>query len=83
MVTLAYEDVRVMHPLVAAMHAVCEDGEFVIFRSAFRWLKHDGNHANDSVLNNCYEMFELEQVLNEANLECRYSYEHAAIVRRK
>ena len=79
--TLAYEDVRVMRPLVAALHAICEPGEFVIFRQPFRWLRHDGDHANDSVMPNCYEMFELESVLAQANLTCRYSFEHAAICR--
>lgn len=80
---LAYEDVRVMRPLVAALHAVCEPGEYVIFRSPFRWLRHDGDHANDAVMPNAYEMFSLEQVLSERGLEARYSFEHAAIVANK
>ena len=44
-------------------------------------MRYAGDFHNAHVLPNCYEMFELESVLDQANLECRYSFEHAAIVK--
>ncbi len=83
---LAYENRLVMLPLVRALHAECREGEFVIFRAPFRWLRIEGDNieeqmgGNGHVLNNCYESFSLESVLEMKRLDCRYSFEHAAIV---
>lgn len=79
---LAYENVEVMRPLVEALHAQCGDGEWVIYRRPFRWLRYEGDFHNGHVMSNCYEMFSLESVLEMTGLEARYSFEHAAIVGR-
>ena len=83
---LAYENQLVMVPLLRALYAECRDGEFVIFRAPFRWLRLEGENIEEQtcgqghVLNNCYESFSLESVLEMKQLDCRYSFEHAAIV---
>lgn len=78
---LAYENALVMMPLLQALQQECGDDEFVIFRHAFRWLRFEGDFHSGSVLNNCYEMFSLESVLDLTGFECRYSFDHAAIAR--
>lgn len=77
---LAYENVLVMKPLVEALAAECREGEWVIFRQPFRWKHYEGDFHNSPVMPNCYEMFSLEEVLREKHLQCRYYFEHAAIV---
>lgn len=79
-VVLAYENALIMKPLVEALHAQCGADEFVIYRQPFRWLRYEGDFHDGHVLSNCYEMFPLESVLDYCKLECRYSFEHAAIV---
>lgn len=78
MTMCAYEDALVMKPLVDALVAQCREGEYVIFRQPFRWMR--GTWDDHSVMPNAYEMFELEQVMSERGLEARYTFEHAAII---
>lgn len=80
MTTLAYENALVMVPLCEALQTQCEGGEFVIYRHAFRWMRWTGDYHNGIVLNNCYEMFDIDQVLNMKGLTSRYDFLHAAIV---
>lgn len=77
---LAYENAPVMTALCEALQAECVGGEFVIYRHAFRWMRWTGEYRNGIVLSNCYEMFPLSQVLEFNGFQCRYSFEHAAIV---
>lgn len=77
---LAYENAPIMSALCAALQADCNGGEWVIYRHAFRWMRWTGEYRNGIVMPNCYEMFSLAQVLDQTGLDCRYNFEHAAIV---
>lgn len=72
---LDYENVPMMRSIVAILEENCRDGERVIWRSPFRWKDKGG------VLPNAYEMFSVEQVAAERDLEIVANFNHAAIVR--
>lgn len=70
---LAHE--RINAKAIAAA-ILCWEGEFVIVRSAFRWLKH-----GTDVIPNAYEMFDMEQVCEERDWRIVERYgDHIAIV---
>lgn len=79
-VVLAYENAPIMTALCEALQAECNGSEFVIYRHAFRWMRWTGDYHNGIVLNNCYEQFSLEGVLEERGLQSRYDFLHAAVV---
>lgn len=75
-----WENAPLMKKIVEALQEECGPEEFVIYRQPFRWLRYKGDFFDGHVLNNCYEMFSLETVLEEYGLQCRYGFTHAAIV---
>lgn len=79
-------------PIAQHLLQFCEDGQFVIWRDAFRWKKHipcveqsEGTErGEDEVLSNHYECMSLEQLAEDFGYEIEWAYNlhHAAIVRR-
>ena len=73
--TMLYENKGLMAMVVDALRPFCSEGEHVIWRAAFRWMDHNG------VMPNCYEMFELSEVCEQARLVVVEDFNHVAIVR--
>lgn len=64
-----------MQVLVAALDARRGPNDRVIYRAPFRWRNVDG-----TVISNCYEMFELEEVAAFLEMDIAYHFTHAAIL---
>lgn len=60
------------------------DGEFVIYRDAFRWKEYDPTYGPDPVLSNHYDSMSLEQLAEDFGYEIdwEYNFKHVAIVRK-
>lgn len=82
----------IYQPIAKHLQQFCEQGQFVIYRDAFRWKRYveddpwlnDDDHA-DEVLSNHYDSMELEQLAEDFGYEIAWEYnlKHVAVVRKK
>lgn len=70
----------IYYPIAQHLQQFCRDGEWVIWRDAFRW-----KNINDEVLSNHYDSMELEQLAEDFGYEIAFdlNLRHVAIVRKK
>lgn len=78
-------------PIAEHLEQFCKEGQFIIYRDAFRWKRHvkddgwlnDESHE-DEVLSNHYDSMELEQLAEDFGYEVEWAYnlKHVAIVRK-
>lgn len=69
----------IYYPIAQHLQTFCEEGQFVIWRDAFRW-----KDINDNVLSNHYDGMSLEQLADDFGYEIGWAYNlhHVGIVRR-
>ena len=76
----------IYYPIAQRLHTFCEDGQFVIWRDAFRWKRHEpDNEYGDPVMSNHYDSMSLDD-LSEAfgyEIDWEFNLKHVAIVRKK
>jgi hypothetical protein len=76
----------IYYPIAQHLQQFCKEGDFVIWRDAFRWKKYDPeNEYGDPVLPNHYDGMSLEQLAEDFGYEIDWDYNlhHVAIVRNK
>jgi len=68
------------YPVAQHLQQFCKDGDFVLWRDAFRW-----KDINDHVLSNHYDSMSLEQLAEDFGYEIDWEYnlKHVAIARKK
>ena len=77
-------------PIAEHLHKFCKEGDFVIWRDAFRWHQYipDDVHTDwtfhDAVLSNHYSGMSLEQLAEDFGYEIDWdtNMHHVAIVRK-
>jgi hypothetical protein len=78
----------IYYPIAQHLQHFCKDGQFVLWRDAFRWKRRISiagiDECLDEVLSNHYDGMELEQLAEEFGYEIDWEYnlKHVAIVRK-
>ena len=72
---LTYQNYDVFNPIIKHLGSVCKEGEFVVWRNAFRWMTQDG------VISNAYEMFSLTSIARDNNWDIIHNFNHVGIVK--
>jgi hypothetical protein len=72
-----YQDQYAMRPLIDYLESLCEEGEKVIWRDAFRWKDKDG------VLSNHFECNGIHSLAEDFGYEVVANFNHVAVIRSK
>lgn len=90
--------IGIYRPIAEHLQQFCKDGEWVIYRDAFRWKRFDpsyepydynindvSTYATDPVLSNHYDGMPLEQLAEDFGYEIDWdtNMHHCAIVSKK
>lgn len=80
--SMHYEHTGMQRALCAALLPFCPPGAFIIYRSAFRWMRyiHEADRFNDEVMPNHYECQDVPQLIEDHNHTLILDLHHVAVI---